>query len=581
MSFDVVASSRLERSRMTVWGHIVRTGLYAGIAGFFFGIVGILSMFNQRQIIVDVVTLGYATLAALPFAAGVLVAVSGPAKSFSTALIGGLVAGATATACIALLPIATLTIGGIRQIFVILDRPFLQMLTFKQTDPWLGLLYLLALGALMGLLGVLLARVPAWLRRPITGGLIGAGLLGLFQDIFRPILSNSFATKPLADLLYTYTGLALRGAAVAFVVTAMSIWLFDINRSRTEAAIERLNPRTRRNLRWLLIGLGIAAAALFPIYAGNFIGQVLMTVGLFILMGMGLNLEVGLAGLLDLGFVAFYAVGAYVTALLTADSPYAIAHLNYWEAMPVAVLCSIIVGVLFGVPVLKVRGDYLAVATMGLGEIVRVIVLSDAAAPLLAGAKGILQIPRPSIAGYEFNNPVSLFYLTLAAALIAAYVAYRLENSRLGRAWTAIRDDEDVAQALGINLIRVKLLAYGLGAAFAGLAGSIFAVMLTSIYPHSFQLIISINILALIIVGGMGSLPGVALGAVVLIGLPEALREFGEFRYLFYGLAIVAVMLLKPEGLWPSASRRRERQLDNESAAVRAGEIAVLEGPAP
>jgi branched-chain amino acid transport system permease protein len=167
------------------------------------------------------------------------------------------------------------------------------------------------------------------------------------------------------------------------------------------------------------------------------------------------------------------------------------------------------------------------------------------------------------------------------AALVAAYIAYRLENSRLGRAWTAIRDDEDVAQALGINLINVKLLAYGLGAAFAGLAGSIFAVMLTSIYPHSFQLIISINILALIIVGGMGSLPGVALGAIVLIGLPEALREFGEFRYLFYGIAIIAVMRLKPEGLWPSAARRRERQLDAETAAVQAGGVAAAQGAAP
>jgi branched-chain amino acid transport system permease protein len=197
-------------------------------------------------------------------------------------------------------------------------------------------------------------------------------------------------------------------------------------------------------------------------------------------------------------------------------------------------------------------------------------VLSDAAAPLLAGAKGILNIPRPAIGDYSFTSPVSLFYLALASAIVAAYFAWRLEESRLGRAWMAIRDDEDVAQALGINLIRVKLLAYGLGAAFAGLAGSIFATMLGTIYPHSFQLIISINILALIIVGGMGSLPGVALGAAVLIGLPEALREFGEFRYLFYGLAIIAVMRLKPEGLWPSAAKRREMQIDAETAAVQA-----------
>ena len=238
--------------------------------------------------------------------------------------------------------------------------------------------------------------------------------------------------------------------------------------------------------------------------------------------------------------------------------------------MPLSILASVIVGIIFGIPVLKVRGDYLAVATLGLGEIVRVIVLSDAAAPLLAGAKGILQIPRPAIGDFSFTSPVSLFYLALVSAIVAAYFAWRLEESRLGRAWMAIRDDEDVAQALGINLIRVKLLAYGLGAAFAGLAGSIFATMLGTIYPHSFQLIISINILALIIVGGMGSLPGVALGAAVLIGLPEALREFGEFRYLFYGLAIIAVMRLKPEGLWPSAAKRREMRIDAETAAAQA-----------
>ena len=236
----------------------------------------------------------------------------------------------------------------------------------------------------------------------------------------------------------------------------------------------------------------------------------MLLVGLYILMGMGLNLEVGLAGLLDLGFVAFFAVGAYTTALLTADSPHALSSytalpsLSYWVAMPIAVACSVVVGVLFGMPVLGVRGDYLAVATMGLGEIVRVIVASDMAAPLLGGAQGILQIPKPRIGSFELSDPVELFYLTLAASAVAAYFAWRLENSRLGRAWMAIRDDEDVAQALGINLVQVKLLAYGLGAAFAGLAGSIFAVMLTSVYPSSFQLLISINVLALIIVGGMG-----------------------------------------------------------------------------
>jgi len=283
---------------------------------------------------------------------------------------------------------------------------------------------------------------------------------------------------------------------------------------------------------------------------------------------MGLNLEVGLAGLLDLGFVAFFAVGAYATALLTADAPHALAHLSYWAAMPIAVLLSIVVGVLFGLPVLGVRGDYLAVATLGLGEIVRVIVMSDFAAPLLGGAQGILQIPKPSFGAVTLGTPVALFYLTLVSSGVAALVAWRLENSRLGRAWMALRDDEDVAQALGINLIRCKLLAYGLGAAFAGLAGSIFATMLSSVYPSSFQLLISANVLALIIVGGMGSLPGVVIGALALIGLPELLREFGEYRYLFYGAVLVVMMRLRPEGLWPSDVRRRELHAGDESMTL-------------
>ena len=290
-------------------------------------------------------------------------------------------------------------------------------------------------------------------------------------------------------------------------------------------------------------------------------------------MGMGLNLELGLAGLLDLGFVAFFAVGAYTTALLTSNADIAIANMSFWQALPIAVVLSVLVGVLFGIPVLKVRGDYLAVATLGLGEIVRVLVLSDFAAPVLGGAQGVLSIPRPSIGGFEFNDPIDLFYITLVASAVAAYFAWRLENSRLGRAWTAIRDDEDVAQALGINLVNVKLLAYGLGAGFAGVAGAIFAVMLASIFPHSFQLLISINVLALLIVGGMGSLPGVVVGAAALIGLPELLREFGEYRFLFYGLVIVVMMRLKAEGLWPSAARRRERMLEEESQAAIEAEL--------
>ncbi len=577
MSFDIVAASRVETEDAHPWKHALQVGAQLGLANFMLALVGILGMFNNRPIIVGVLTLGYATLGLVLATAGIVVARRHLFASAGQTVLAGAAAGLLAAAMVAILPIA-MSLINLRTIFVALDSPLYKFLTFSRPTLAEGVTALLLLGGGMAAAGALLVELPGWLRRPLTGGLVASGMAGLFQELIRPVLANARTTKPLHDLIYTYTGMKPQGAVLLFIVGAIATVLYNMIQPSLKARIAEMPAGSRRTLRVAALAVAFVLFALFPLYAGNFVGQVFLLVGLFMLMGMGLNIEVGLAGLLDLGFVAFYAVGAYVTALLTANDPHALAQLSWWEAMPIAVLCSVIVGVLFGVPVLKVRGDYLAVATMGLGEIVRVIVLSDAAAPLLAGAKGILSIPRPDFFGLELNTPVLMFYLALASSLVAAYVAWRLEDSRLGRAWTAIRDDEDVAQALGINLINVKLLAYGLGAAFAGLAGSIFATMLGSIYPHSFQLIISINILALIIVGGMGSLPGVALGSLVLIGLPEMLREFGEYRYLFYGLAIIAVMRLKPEGLWPSAAKRREiraeQQLKQEVDAELQREVA-------
>jgi branched-chain amino acid transport system permease protein len=573
MAFEIVAASRAEQAKTTPWRHAIKTGLALGGVNMFMAAVGILMMFQNRPIIVNTLSLGYATLGLTLFAAGLLVARRGMFGHRDPTIVAGVVAGALAALLPALLAVL-MSLVDLRSVFVALNPPLLVMLTFGQQPALLGAAWLVLLGAALGGVGALFPFLDDRIRRPLAGGLIATALAGMLQELIRPILANSGVTKPVHDLLYTWSGLTLRGAAIIFLIVGLAVLLWDLNRRRIETAFGGLEPRARRQLRLGLWGVVALLLALFPMFAGNFIGQVLLVVGLFTLMGMGLNLEVGMAGLLDLGFVAFYAVGAYTTALLMANSPYALAQLSFWEAMPIAVLVSLVVGVIFGIPVLKIRGDYLAVATLALGEIVRVIVLSDAAAPLLAGASGILQIPRPAIGGFVLATPVSLFYLTLGACLIAAYVAWRLGESRLGRAWMAIRDDEDVAEALGINLIQVKLLAYGLGAAFAGLAGSIFAVMLGSIYPHSFQLIISINILALIIVGGLGSLPGVAVGAAVLIGLPEMLREFGEFRYLFYGLAIIAVMRLKPEGLWPSKARLRELETEREAVAVPQAQLA-------
>ena len=564
---------RARRQERSPYARALNIGVIFGVVAVYITVVGILPLINARWIVVGVVSLGHAALIAIALGAGAAVAARRKSSEFWPLALPSLLAGGVAGGFLALLTLA-MQVLNLRPIFIALSPAVEKALTFGLGVP-AGPLALALAAAMLAALGAALALAPAGVRKPVFVGLALVTIFGVFQELIQIMMQFGPLVGALRDAIYSWEGLSPAGAVMIFLLGAGGALLW------TSALRAPIHDRLARSV---LVKQGYAGAArgvlfvlllvLFPIVAGSYIGQVMLLVGLYILMGMGLNLEVGLAGLLDLGFVAFFAVGAYATALLTADSPHALAahtalpSLSYWVAMPIAVGCSIIVGVLFGIPVLGVRGDYLAVATMGLGEIVRVVVQSDMAAPLLGGAQGILQIPKPRIGGLELADPVDLFYLTLVASAVAAYFAWRLENSRLGRAWMAIRDDEDVAQALGINLVKVKLLAYGLGAAFAGLAGSIFAVMLTSIYPSSFQLLISINVLALIIVGGMGSLPGVIVGAVALVGLPELLREFGEFRFLFYGAALIIMMRIKPEGLWPSATRRREIRARLEDAAA-------------
>jgi branched-chain amino acid transport system permease protein len=543
----------------------VLIGLAFGTGAVHLTVVGVLLLLLQRWIVVDVLALGHA----------VLLLLAGGAGAMAGRLFRGAFAGAAAAVPLVALT-TVMSVVPLQSIFIALSSDLFEALTLGQGLA-AGIGIMVVGGAIAGMLGAALRMAPAALRRAIFPGAITVIVAGVFQELLQLMLQQyEGPISDLHDFLYSWEGLTAQGAVAIFVVVAL---FAEIIGSVLRRRAARIAVRDHRRERMVWAGLALLVLVLLPALAGPYIGQVLMLVGLYILMGMGLNLEVGLAGLLDLGFVAFFAVGAYTTALLTADAPHALAHLPYWAAMPVSVFLAIMVGVLFGLPVLGVRGEYLAVATLGLGEIVRVIVQSDFASPLLGGAQGILQIPKPQLGTFVLGSPVSLFYLTLVASAVAAFVAWRLENSRLGRAWTALRDDEDVAQALGINLIRSKLLAYGLGAAFAGLAGSIFATMLTSVYPSSFQLLISINVLALIIVGGMGSLPGVVLGSIVLIGLPELLREFGEYRYLFYGAVLIVMMRLRPEGLWPSDVRQRELHAADETLALDAGADAVPAQP--
>jgi branched-chain amino acid transport system permease protein len=316
--------------------------------------------------------------------------------------------------------------------------------------------------------------------------------------------------------------------------------------------------RTRWGRILLYAALG-AVLILLPLRLNNYWNFTLGTVGIYVLMGLGLNIVVGLAGLLDLGYVVFFAVGSYTIGLLTAPTPH---HLmwDFWIVLPIAIFLAAIIGVLLGIPVLRLRGDYLAIVTLGFGEIIRVLLKAEALSSFSNGPRGIPSIGQPAFFGLPFNSSADFMYMIIFSVLLVIFLTNRLQNSRVGRAWIAIREDETVARAMGINTLTSKLLAFGIGAAFAGLGGVLFASRSQFTGPDDFNLMVSINVLAVVIVGGMGSIPGVIAGAFVLKGLPEVLRELDAYRILSFGALLVAMMVLRPEGLIPSTRRRLEMQ---------------------
>ena len=305
---------------------------------------------------------------------------------------------------------------------------------------------------------------------------------------------------------------------------------------------------------------------------------------LFVFLSLGLNIVVGFAGLLDLGYVAFYAVGAYVYALLA--SPHFGIHWPFWAILPLGAAVAALFGVLIGAPTLKMRGDYLAIVTLGFGEIVRIF-LNNLSQPvnITNGPQGIARIDpfrlggidfskTDSFLGLAFSGPIKYYYLLLAVLLAVIFINVRLQNSRIGRAWEAIREDEIAARAMGIDTTRVKLLAFSMGATFGGVAGGMFSAIQGFVSPESFVLVESIMVVSMVVLGGMGNIWGVILGAVLLSFVPEILRFtvepaqkqlFGRMiiepeviRMLIFGFALVLVMTLRPGGLWPSAVRKRE-----------------------
>ncbi|HEY6635532.1 MAG TPA: leucine/isoleucine/valine transporter permease subunit, partial [Acidimicrobiia bacterium] len=322
-----------------------------------------------------------------------------------------------------------------------------------------------------------------------------------------------------------------------------------------------------------------------PWIVNTFISEVLGTIGLYILLGLGLNIVVGYAGLLDLGYVAFFAVGAYSIAVLTANTSFLVGgsvtapaeagFMNFWVALPITIIIAVVIGVLIGAPVLRLRGDYLAIVTLGFGEIIRTLVLSDWLKPYLGGPQGITQIPPVPLGPLDTRDPRILYYLILAFVVISFFIATRLKYSRVGRAWAAMREDEDVAEGMGISVVLYKILAFVMGAAIGCLGGAFFAAKLSVANPGSFTLLVSINVLAVVVLGGMGSIPGVVVGSLVLVGLPELLREFGEYRLHIYGVILVAIMLLKPEGLIPDARRAKELHHKDEEPITDVPHVAI------
>lgn len=351
-----------------------------------------------------------------------------------------------------------------------------------------------------------------------------------------------------------------------------------------------INLKHDRRVLWAgYAAIGIVLAVL-PFLVGAGLGnawlRILNFAMLYIMLALGLNIVVGFAGLLDLGYIAFYAVGAYLYALLA--SPHFGLHWPVWAILPLGAVVAGGAGALLGAPTLRLRGDYLAIVTLGFGEIIRIFMNNlNAPVNITNGPQGISSIDPFHVGGVTLAKPLSVlgvtvpslhayYYLFLLLALVIIFVTIRLEDSRIGRAWVAIREDEIAAKACGINVRNIKLLAFSMGATFGGVAGGLFASFQGFVSPESFGLMESIMVLCMVVLGGMGHIPGVILGGILLTILPEAFRHaavplqkyaFGKvvvdpesLRMLLFGLALIAVMLYRPAGLWPSATRKRELQ---------------------
>lgn len=552
------------------WRIILKYGLLAGGIAFYLSAIGLTETFSQRYLIGRFISMGQLFAAIGGVTAGVLTARAFREEKSTTAYLGSIAAGAVSSIPVLFLLflIQVLVIPQIgqevvfnwRDMFVNFSPGLVEILTFGQ-GPILGTFLLILASAVLAAIGAALVLLPPRPRLALLNAFIWVLGMGVFSENVTQIL-NQVGGRGVIRFLFAQKTLNPLAAVLIFI-GAYAVAYFRVERT-VKNRWDGLSASQKKQRSRVGIVLGVILLLVLPWMMGQFLSQALFLIGLYVMMGLGLNIVVGYAGLLDLGYVAFYALGAYTMGILTSTGPLGRGDLNFWLALPVAMLVGVGFGVLLGFPVLRMRGDYLAIVTLGFGEIIRILATSDWLAPFEGGPQGILKIPNPSFFGFVMSQPQTMYYLVIAGSLLAAFVTIRLRDSRLGRQWMAMREDEDVAEAMGINLVQTKLLAFAIGAAFSAMAGAIFAARLGNIFPHSFNLIVSINALALIIVGGLGSIPGVIVGSLILVGLPELLREFTEYRFLMYGILLIVMMLFKPEGFLPEEAHRRELRAGQE-----------------
>ena len=575
----------------------VRVGAIAGAVTIFLAAVGLIGNFTDLNLIGTQVTFAGLMILTPPLLAG-YVAITPRVEAGRVIELGGgqaLAAGATAGALAGVVFgafvvfVDTFGVERIREVFINISPELMEYLTQGRTAI-VAAAILVAVSVAAGAAGAGYRTLSDPIRRPLGTAVWVTLLFGFLQRIV-PIALDQLDVE--RDWMYSKVtgGLTWVGAVVIAAVAAGASVLKARKGDAIRAAIKGQRDRRADGprltpLSFALMLVGLAVVLIAPHVLGSVISEVLGTVMVFALLGLGLNIVVGYAGLLDLGYVFFFTLGAYTLALLTgatlntfvgSTEPAIAFNLNFYVAIPIVVLVAAGAGVLIGAPVLRLRGDYLALVTLGLGEMIVVLVTSPWLEPLVGGPQGMRDITDAAIGNFGFRDPKHFYYLAFAFVVLALFVSWRLANSRVGRAWTALREDEQVADAMGVSTTAYKLLAFAMGGAIGSVGGALFAVKIGSLTPASFTVLVSIQVLGIVILGGIGSLPGVITGSLVLVGLPGLLREFEEYRLLAYGAALVAVMLLRPAGLIPNVRRSRELKDEDREQDKWASDVAADE----